>query len=337
MSCTIKDIARVANVSHPTVSRILSGSQAKHSQKTKERVQAIAAQMGYTPNSAARMMRNRQSNLIAIAARTNVRLGHFRLLEKCSEELAKRNYVPMTLDVRALNDKKNIDILSLFSGIICETQGQLKSLLKLANLKSFNKPVILLRKTNLKNIPSVHYDSTAGMRLLMNHLVELGHRRIVWAGFDLENMRYKIFMNECKRLSLEGFFAGSSKVSSKRYEEIDNFQLGLATVDNILKFKSATAVVASNDEFALGIISGLKKHGISIPGDLSVAGFENMSFSLVSDPPLTTVEMFPELVAANAAKQLISMIEHKQIHSEFDDMAILPELITRKSTGGIKS
>jgi len=333
MNCTIKDIARAANVSHPTVSRILSGSQAKHSEKTKQRVQKIAAQMGYTPNSAARMMRNRESRLVGIAARTNVRLGHSRLLEKCSEELMKRDYVPMTLDVRALKDEKNRDIFSLFSGMICETEEQLNSLLQLANVKSFNKPIVLLRKTNIKNIPSIHYDSTTGMRLLMDHLTKLGHRRIVWAGFDPRNMRYKIFMDECKRLSLEGFFAGSSTTGVCP----DNFQLGLATVENILKFKTATAVVASNDELALGIISGLKNNGVSIPKDLSVAGFENMSFSLVSDPPLTTVEIFPDLVASNAAEQLISMIKNKQIHSESEDVAILPKLIIRKSTGGIKS
>ncbi len=331
MSCTIKDIARAAKVSHPTVSRILSGSNAKHSLETIKKVEELAAQMGYTPNSAARIMRNRESRLIGIAARVKSRLGHFQLLEKCSEELVKRDYVPLTLDASTLKHKKNCDVFSLFAGIICETEEQLESLQEISSA-NLNKPTVMIRKSNIKNIPSVHYDSETGMRLLLDHLAELGHRNIVWSGFSPDNGRYKLFLKECKRLSINSFFAGTSTLN---YEQ-DNFQLGLATVDNILKFKNATAVVASNDEFAIGIISGLKERGVSIPGDLSVAGFENMSFSPVSDPPLTTVEVFPGQVAAGAAELLINMLKGKQIYSKSDDIAISPKLIIRKSTGGIK-
>lgn len=329
MRYTIKDIACRAGVSHVTVSRILSNSNARHSTATREKVQAIAKELGYQPNTMAKIMRGRKNMIIGIAARNNMQIGHFQLLEKCILEITKRNYVPMMLDLRVLNSGNTADIMSLLSGMICETRVQLDNLTKFVGGKEFSGPVVMLRKDTAvrQRFVNVHYDSSSGMQMLTDYLITKGHKEMIWVGADEYNPRECSFRSYAEANSININYVHISPQSS-----IDNFHCGLYAVPEILKYTKSTVVVCSNDEFALGVISGLAASGLRIPQDMAVTGFENMAFGAVANPPLTTVDVKPEQVASLAVEKIISMIENPKLILKQKDYAIKPSLIVRAST-----
>ena len=333
MSCTIKDIAKEAGVIHVTVSRILSNSNASHSPKTREKILKIAKRMNYQPNTIAKMMKGCQSKIIGIAARSNMEIGHYYLLDQCFREVSKNSYVPMMLDTRLLEDNKGMDMLNLVAGIICETSEQLSALSKLFGKNKLSKPVVMLRK--VKNINSnvfnTHYDSATGMEMLMEHLTVKGHKKIIWAGpVEHGSIRKNSFRDYCEKHNVL-----TDYVDVKRGAKVNNnFLVGIEAAEKIYMKKSFTAVVACNDEIAQGVVCGLAQNGVKVPDDIAVAGFENMSFGAACNPPLTTVDLKPQYVAEKAVQLLIALIENSSELIRDKEYVIKPELIIRKSTGG---
>jgi LacI family transcriptional regulator len=154
--------------------------------------------------------------------------------------------------------------------------------------------------------PAVTADDATGIRLVIEHLVSLGHTRFLHlsgpAGFSTSRIRSKAFSDNCKRLGLHARIVKTTAYS---------VEAGQITMDKNLDLHAndATAVVAGNDLLALGVYHSLRLRGLRCPEDVSVVGFNDMSFTNDFQPPMTTVHAPYFEMGVEAARLILSEIE----------------------------
>jgi LacI family transcriptional regulator/LacI family repressor for deo operon, udp, cdd, tsx, nupC, and nupG len=177
-------------------------------------------------------------------------------------------------------------------------------------------------------VPSVTYDNEGGMRQAVAHLVALGHRRIAWVGGPRTSwstrQRLVGLMSAVNdhdaRLALVGNFAPT-------------YEGGIAAADQAVA-SGATAVVTYNDLVAIGLLARLHARGISVPGDLSVVGVDDIAMSQMARPALTTVRLPKQQAGRIAVDLLLAMLDDPNPDTMIGTRGTLHgELIVRESTG----
>ena len=326
MAITIHDVARRARVSVTTVSRALAEPQLVR-ETTRERVLAVAKQLAYHPNRAARSLITGKTGNIGIivpdldnpfypSVLRGVQAcahqsGYAVLLADSGEDpTAEQNLVHMMA--------KQIDGI-----ILCAPFSSNQQLSRLAEANS-----MVLVNRRLSGIPAVLMNTARGMRQVVKHIVSLGHRRCAYLGGPRNAWS--------NRQRLRGLHA-SAKSHGIELVELGpfepKFEGGIQGTDLALKAR-VTVILAYNDLMALGVLSRLSALGIKVPLDMSVVGFDDVLYAAMCAPPLTTVSM-PMESAGRAAVDLLlgrqagdSAKREKIDHVELDT-----ELIVRATTG----
>ncbi|MBI4028411.1 MAG: LacI family DNA-binding transcriptional regulator [Verrucomicrobia bacterium] len=187
------------------------------------------------------------------------------------------------------------------------------------------------------NIPSVLVDDLAGMQLIMDYLFELGHRRIAFAGGPLQSL-----LHLRRFQSYQTSLLGKGMVPDQRLMKI--IDVPILTNEEVEKiFREAldqwlklpeppTAVVASADGYALGLLRAARGRGLRVPEDLSITGFGNMEYAAVTEPPLTTIHMDQRATGAVAAALLLNLLDGLPCPSQ---ALIQPHLVERRSCARI--
>ncbi|HEV7184997.1 MAG: LacI family DNA-binding transcriptional regulator [Actinomycetales bacterium] len=323
---SIRDIARLAGVSRQTVSRVLNGE--RYIKPTTEAlVRKVIDEHGWRPNSAARALATSRFKMIGLLVSARSQYGPFSAAAAVDEAARASGYAIITATLAREDDASIADALDALVAhgvdgviVIAPQQRAHEALQRVA----IRVPFISLQWRDGPEDPAVAFDQTEGARLATRHLIELGHTRILHVAGPQD-------WNEAEE-RMRGFLAEMSAYDIPTTAPV----LGDWTVDlgyelglKLLHYREFTAVFASNDQMALGVIHAAVDLGLSVPGDLSVVGFDDIPEAKHFSPPLTTVRQDFAQLGATAIATLIAEIENADPPQvEF----AVPELIVRRST-----
>ncbi|XOK58788.1 LacI family DNA-binding transcriptional regulator [Paenibacillus elgii] len=332
MSVTIKDIAKLAGVSHTTVSRALNDSPLINPE-TKERIKAIAGSMNYTPNYSARSLvldRSYNLGLFFTTLHTGTSAGFLYEAIKGVNDVIKDDY---NLIVRGIDDYKSFHKVNRknFDGIIVMSQSESdQSFIEYASDKEI--PLVVLNRP-VESVQVMNFvpDDQSGAYRLTEYLVQQGHRHIAIIegkqGFKSTQARRDGYREALRK---HGITVPEAYYVSGNYD----LESGHAAMSKLLELPDRpTAVFCCNDDMALGAVKAVTERGLSVPEDISVAGFDDHLFSAFMSPALTTVRRPIEELSRAGAETLLKFIETK--HSEKSVVLFHTELVIRDSVKSI--
>ena len=337
MRVTAQEVAKNAGVSQSTVSRVLSGRGIQFiSMNTRNRVNEIARNLGYTPDPIARALRSKHTNLIGIIVRD------------ISDPFFADFVAVLTIEARSLgyhiilghaqsDPEKALEMNSVLNTRQCDGVILLGDLhddeTALKKLLVGDHPVVAVCRGQSPGwIPTVNSDNAAGIRLLLDHLVFLGHRRIAfinggWLG-DMRE-RNKIFVEYLAELGIPP--QGDYLVS-----EMNDADGGYRAMGKLLDLTlRPTAVCAADDMIAIGALHALHGAGLRVPEDISLTGFDDIQISRFSYPRLTTVRQHVADMGNQVLKLLTDLIADNDIDVVRKSIQVKPELVIRESTGPV--
>lgn len=327
---TIYDVAAEAGVSHQTVSRFLKGFQGIRPQ-TKERVIDALRRLDYRPNLSARSLTTGRSQRIGALTHEIAQVGPSKILQGASTAAREAGYL---LDIVAL-DVSNRD--SIQEALDLVMQHDLAGVLALASTDEmtdafenteFRVPSYIAAEEDdaLTGHPSQL--TAVGFPVLIGHLASLGHTRFLHiAGpmtWSAARNRARAYEAAIAKLGLrsEGIIHGDWSARS-----------GYEAINQLPAYLGATAIVAANDQMALGAMLALSERGVSVPHDISVTGVDDIPEAAFFSPPLTTLRVDFEEQGRAAVHALLARINHT-VPSEGEVLA--SELIQRRSTAKVR-
>jgi DNA-binding LacI/PurR family transcriptional regulator len=296
VAVTIRDVAREAQVSVATVSRALSSPDLVRP-ATRDRVLTAAAQLGYQPNRAARgLITGRTGNLGIVVPDLNNPFftGLLKGVQARARQADYSVFVADSDEDRATEEQLLRAMVKQVDGVIVCSPGIDDT--QLYEAASTTSVVMLNRR--LRGVPAALMNSASGMRQVVDHLVALGHRKLVY----LNGPRTSWSNKERRRgLRLATQQHGVDLVELGPFPP--RYEGGLQACDLALA-SEPTAIIAYNDIMALGVLARLRDRGIRVPTDVSVTGFDDLMFAALCSPPLTTVAM-PLVSAGTLAVDLL--------------------------------
>ena len=327
MPVTIKDIAQAAGVSPSTVSRALS-DHPRISAGTKERVRQLARDMGYTPSVLARGLVTRHTATIGVVV-TTVSDPFLAPLVRGIEEVAYGDGYSVFISNAHRDRERELEVVQSFyerrvSGIIVAGSQIDQEYLELCD--RFPLPIVLF---NCRTYPySVSTDNVLGARWAVEHLLQLGHRRIVYIANQRSRRANLDRLAGYQQMLAEGETPADQSLV---IESDGTMQGGAEAVQELLALpQPPTAFFCFNDMTAMGVIHALRQAGVRVPQDKSVVGFDDLDLLTYFSPPLTTVRQPTYRLGRRAIQILLALIQGQQgLRPE-----ILPaELVVRETTG----
>ncbi|HJQ31653.1 MAG TPA: LacI family DNA-binding transcriptional regulator [Pyrinomonadaceae bacterium] len=326
----IKDVAREAGVSTATVSHVINGTKYV-SDDTRRRVLDAIKRCEYSPNAHARSLASGRSNMLGLLI-SDISNPFFPELVKSIEAAAfERGYNVILLNTnydpeRAAEYVRRLSELKM-AGVALMTSELDSELFEAVTRRQVS---VVFDSTDLtgERMSNICVDYAAGIEEAVRHLVSLGHRRIAHiAGasrIPSGVIRREAFLDFMKRHLPE-------EPEPAVYEGDFRLDGGRRAASEILASKELpTAVVAANDMMALGAMREFRKAGLSIPGDISVVGFDDISFAALAEPPLTTVCSPRAEIGRRVVEALVALIERPE--EKGTELRIPTHLITRDST-----
>lgn len=330
MNVTIKDIARLAQVSHTTVSRALNDSPLINAE-TKEKIKQLAQELGYTPNFSAKslvMDRSYNIGLFFSTLQTGTSAGFFYETVRGVNSVVREGY---NLVVRGIDDYEHYRAIhrKSFDGVIVMSQSP-KDEPFLDHLGTSGIPhIVLNRKVERLNGVNILSDDALGSYKAVEHMIRQGHRRIaIIEGPEIFQSTFERRAGYLKALETHGI------PLEKQYQIQGNYDLksGYSTMRKLLKLNPRpTAVFCMNDDMAVGAIKAVVESRLEVPKDISVAGFDDSMFSAFLSPALTTVKRPIEEISRIGATMLLDCIAQKNLVP--DTIYLHTELVVRESVG----
>ena len=328
-SVTLYEVAAAAGVSHQTVSRVVNSSPLV-AERTRARVLRAIAKMNYRPNKVARNLAARRSALIGVITFAVESYGPTHLIISISEAARKLGYqvVVASAEYPVLEEIKRCGTELRGHGV----DGFiviLPTALKLQALEDVfgDSPVVVMGARRRHRYTAVEIDHELGSRHATEYLISQGHRKIACVSgpldWDCSSLRRRGWQQAMEAHRLRLGPAAECEWSAEG---------GYAAVQQLLKSKiDFSAIVAANDQIALGSMEALWENNIQIPGDVSVVGFDNMPESKFFRPPLTTVNHDFDLLGVTSLRLVTEAITNPKcprLHHK-----IVPDLIIRQSVG----
>lgn len=326
----IKEVAKLAKVSTATVSRTINGSE-KVSARTAERVHKAIKELNFYPNTHARTLVSGRSRMLGLII-SDITNPFFPELVKHFEDqavqkgleviIANTDYKPkrMAECVRRMLERK-------VDGAAIMTSEADPSLL--VELSRRDIPMVFMDTgTTTTRTANIVIDYGQGIQEALQHLFSLNHRRIGFISGPLN-------LQSAKR-RLDAFVAGMQargiKTDAELIEKGDHrIEGGVSAMRNLLRLKEPpTAVIASNDLTAIGALGTIHDAGLEVPRDISLIGFDDISFAHLTQPPLTTILLSRSQLAVTALAALEKLIRRES--NEAADYSISTHLVLRGST-----
>ncbi len=336
---TAAETAKRAGVSVATVSRAFNGSPLV-TEETRQRIFAVAREIGYRPNVAARNLSRGRSDTVAIVLKSSHLVGEFYgdVLAGFQAAVNSRG-LEVLLSVVPDNESPHAWVHRLISGGGCGALAAHHEVLAGADaamLSSFPLPVVVTnycpdRDDPLGCLTTVGFDNRSGVKHAVRHLVALGHRRIAWIGGtpghpDARDREagFRASMEECG-LPVNEKWTAVCRFDASPPESVLAIQEILAS-----EALRPTAAVCASDALAGGVVIGARKWGQTVPEDLSVTGFDDLSWASLYSPPLTTVRHKGHELGVAAGEALLARIDNP---SRKPETILLPtRLVVRETT-----
>jgi LacI family transcriptional regulator len=346
---TSEEVARLAGVSRATVSRVLNGS-ANVSEETRKRIYAAITTLGYGSNVLTRAAMQDRSQMIALAlfgSDDGLNLSrltgtqyyfYLELLRYIEREVAKRAYDIFLLShpydaVATIDDPEANYIMAL-------QRRQVEGVITLA-LRSNDPRIQGLCRSS---IPAVFIDSVfqgshatyvrsdylGGARQATEYLLQLGHRRIAFiAGDTLALTGTERLLGYQQAMAHAGLIVDPHLLRTSGWDARDAYQAMMTLLSERRDF---TAVFASSDMIALGVLRALRKQGLRVPEDVSIIGFDDIDQSTEADPALTTIHQDKQAISEGAISLLFQLIKGEEA---VGPLIVPTRLVVRESTRSI--
>jgi DNA-binding LacI/PurR family transcriptional regulator len=325
---SIRDVARLADVSHQTVSRVLNDHPSIRPE-TRARVQEVMERLQYRPNRAARALVTARSQTIGILVGASTHYGPASSIAAIETAARYRGYAVTTAYIEAR------DPHSIPAGLAHLLGQSIDGLVVIApQARVFRAitalqpgiPYVTLQSNEVDPEHTLSVDQIAGARLATRHLIGLGHRYIYHLAGPQDWIEAEARMR--------GFLEEMSDHDIPTTAPI----LGDWTADfgfhagrELLRVRDFTAVFASNDQMALGLTHAIREAGLDVPRDISIVGFDDIPEAAHYAPPLTTVRQDFRELGRRCVDLLLGRSDEED--ASVADTSIVPELIVRASTG----
>ena len=324
---TIYDVARLANVSHQTVSRYLQGYEGIRPE-TRERVMHALQSLDYRPNMSARHLATNRSHRIGALTHDIGQVGPSKTLQGAIAGAREAGYMldVVSLDVsdaEAVQNALSVITHQDIAGLLAFSSTDVMT----AALRTSRIPVPTLIDVEDDDAVAGH-EATGnyrGLQLIVDHLVSLGHRRFFHVAGPLGWVSARN-----RELSFERAVASHGLTSLGTAHGDWSAESGYRVAHRIPVELGVTALVVSNDQMALGALLALERRGIRVPADMSVTGFDDIPESAFYRPPLTTVRIDFDVQGRTALRRLLQHIDGSPIAPAESPPV---ELVLRESVG----
>ncbi|MGZ0149016.1 DUF6807 family protein [Kribbella sp. WER1] len=323
---TIADVARVASVSRATVSRVMNG-RLSVAPEIVARVRAAAEQLNYRPSDLARSLSLGRTNMVALVVPDLGNPLFQQILRGITNASAAAGYKVLVAETDedpeaeaaiAIEARRRCDALIMVSPRMDEE--------RLVELLPQVQPVILVNRQGPAEVASVVVDYGRAVRIVVDHLVGLGHRRLAFLSGPAASAS-----NTLRLRALEVAEREIPGLDLVRLECGWSIEAGYGAMERVLESRS-TAVVAFNDLVAFGLLARLNEVGVAVPADLSVTGMDDIGLARFAVPSLTTVRVPQKDLGELAWQRLLASIAGPS--DAVDDVPEL-RLAVRASTGPV--
>ena len=330
---TLKDVAALAGVHPGTASRAINvATRDLVNEETARRVLAAADELGYRPNPIARGLKTSRSYTVGVLIPDLTNPLFPRIVRGIQDKLEESGYTPLIANTDNDPARERADIEAMrarqVDGLITATAHRHDDLE--IDGAGGELPVVLVNRRHEQGTrPSVVADDRLGVRLAIEHLVALGHRRIAHLAGpqDLSTgyLRLQGFREALADAGIE--YDDELVLAADAFVEEEGERLCNELLDRGLE---VTAIFAGNDLMALGCYDAFVARGIVCPDQISVVGFNDMPFAAWFDPPLTTVHLPQYEIGERAAELLLERLRDPA--AEPTQMLLEPTLAVRGST-----
>jgi LacI family transcriptional regulator len=319
---SIKDIAKQAGVSISTVSYALNGSP-KVTEETSAKILAIAKELNYVPNAAARSLKKRETKIVGVFLTDYSGAFYGQLLQGMQEALTSKGYELIVCSGE--QSHRFLPERIVDGAIILDVTFPDEKLIKYADLGQ--KLVVLDRELDHENINQVLLHNRSGATLAIDHLIDKGHRKIYAVtgpgiSYDAKQRLSAV------RQTMERY-------KDIKYEEIEgdfNKPAGERAAEQIVRnYSEPVAVFCLNDEMAIGMYDYLSKTNYRIGKDVHIIGFDNIEVARFTVPRLATIDYSKRKWGTLAAEHLLKLLSNQPVQNE----RIYVSLIDGESVGMI--
>lgn len=326
---TISDVAQAAGVSVATVSRVINGN-ANVSPETLEKVQKAIQNLNYRPNLLGRDLRRTKSERVLVLL-PSISNPFYSEIVKGIEDVANESGYSIMLCNTDSDIKREKKYIKMLKSRLADGAILMASEMNCEELTELSEEVPMVQCCEYKEgipVPHVSIDNEKAAYKAVKHLISLGHRKIAFIGAN--NQFLSSFLRKkgyLRALAEENIEHNPAYVCYGDY----SYKSGLRNMKKLLDMKERpTAVFCISDIMAIGAIRSAMEEKLKVPEDLAVCGFDNIYFSRMFTPSVTTVSQPMYDLGCTAMELLIKMIEKKS--TEAGHRFLEHELIIREST-----
>ena len=331
---TTEDVARIAGVSQSTVSRVLNNYPYIR-KNTRDKVLAVIEELGFTRDEIARSLVEKRTASIGLILGSISNPFFAETAEVIIQRAQELKYDVIVYNTghkdENLEQAINLLIGKRVEGIIITSVSK-NYTKKIQKLHENGFPILLYNSfLDIKNVNFIVMDNRKGARLAVQHLIELGHKKIAKiSGPSKYLATYERTVGYKEELVENGYKIDENLIfnSEYSYDKIYTFTKKL-----LKKKDKPTAIIAASDQMALAVLDAASSLNLKIPDDLSVIGFDNIRLASNEFIGLTTISQQMDKMSLTALEKLIYLIENKETASSSIQVFLKPELIIRKTTG----
>jgi LacI family transcriptional regulator len=325
----LRSLGEYLNLSPATISLVLNNAPGVRSipQETRDRVTKAAAEFDYRPSFYARSLRKRQSFTVGVLVPDLSDHYAAQIIAGVEEYLVEEGYFYLTASYRS-----KPALIEEYANLLMDRSVEGFILIDTVLEHSMQLPVVAVAgHRKIEGVTNVVLDQRRAAELILGHLYELGHRKIAFMrggshSADADD-RWECMMAVAGELKIEV----KPELTVQIQLRVTTPELGFGPANELLhRGGEFTAVVCYNDEAAFGAIRAFADHGLRVPRDISVVGFDDIRSAAFYNPSLTTVRQPLNQMGIEAARILLKRIRGQE--SFPDIVPVLPELVIREST-----
>ncbi len=332
---TIYDIAREAGVSAATVSRVLTNNANVRPEK-KQKVQALIEKYNFKPNAMAKGLSDTRNKVIGIMVADVRNPFYAEVFLACELAAEKAGYTVLLYNSLGETDREKQHLELFYEqrvSAVIQLGGRVDDLVsdadyvEIVNQFTSNIPLVVSGKLDGTLCYQVQIDAVKAVDLLMEHLIDLGHRRIALASGRLSVLstydKYQRYKQILKNYQID---FRDEYVVEGRY----NYYGGYEAMEKLFQCgELPTAIIAINDYAALGIMNNIQEHGLRVPQDIAVASYDNTQLSEILSPRLTSVDYQYDVFGSKLVETAITAAEGGEVSRI---QLVTPKLMVREST-----
>jgi DNA-binding LacI/PurR family transcriptional regulator len=330
---SIYAVAEAAGVSYGTVSRVLN-NRPDVSEGTRRRVLEVAKELGYVPSPIARSLSKNSTAALGIVVPGIADPFFMPIAQSIEAEARKMGLATLLHDTGRTAGAALEGALALaqfrVSGIIILGGGAQRDS-EIAEALEGIPTVVVLRRSLNHRFPAVYLDNAKGARMVVEHLLEIGRRRIAFVRGDLDSVAGIDRLRGYREALANAGFAAEPTLVEQGLFTIEGSAEATVRLLQLPADKRPDAIFYASDAMALSGMHQLHEAGVRVPDDIAVAGYGNIEFAPIAHPPLTTVRVSKRLLGTYATELLKRVMEDSGARA--DDIEVEVDLMRRASTG----